>query len=546
MKTRLLISALFLTMSFLYAQNVQFRIGSNFPFRGHEINMQMVFPILRQTGVKSIRQMTYSDVAWKEIEPEDDQWNFLYSDSSIFNGLGITAVPTLYGISAGVQDSVGLQVPWQACQTPGCGWHFSDSVVTKDYVTTLINRYKTGTKYWEVSNEMDTKTRYPAGLPTPIFSDFLKMNYRWIKEIDNEAQVLLPGLVGTYGFPLDEYTWLKDLLELGGGEAFDIMNYHDYNSWWTLPVHFDSVKAILERYGYGEKPIWVTESSVSSDPNVSITPDYASFDEQAADVWRRSAVLFASGAEVFFWHSFWSGGGEWKEFGLLNAFGKKKKSFYSFKLLVEEIEGFVNAGKISFGEVSNDNENGGDGVWAVKYFFPDYEEKWTLWSPDNQSFNLTGVHSNAVEITTTVPLTITADGEYAEFQIDTLFVNSGEITIQLSGIPVLVKGINVTEIGEEDNFPNEFVLKQNYPNPFGKSASSAGVTTIDFTLPQKSFVRLTLYNELGETVRVLLNEQREAGFNKFSFDASNLSSGVYFYELKTKGFSASKKMLIIN
>ncbi len=102
------------------------------------------------------------------------------------------------------------------------------------------------------------------------------------------------------------------------------------------------------------------------------------------------------------------------------------------------------------------------------------------------------------------------------------------------------------EIKINASVPARFELSQNYPNPFGKSASSAGITTIDFTLPQKSFVRLTLYNELGETVRVLLNEQREAGFNKFSFDASNLSSGVYFYELKTKGFSASKKMLIIN
>lgn len=77
--------------------------------------------------------------------------------------------------------------------------------------------------------------------------------------------------------------------------------------------------------------------------------------------------------------------------------------------------------------------------------------------------------------------------------------------------------------------PLTFALQQNYPNPFNPS------TTIRYTLPEASHVRLSVYNLLGEEIAVLVNEQREAGVYDQRFEASGLPSGTYFYRIEAQG-----------
>jgi hypothetical protein len=91
----------------------------------------------------------------------------------------------------------------------------------------------------------------------------------------------------------------------------------------------------------------------------------------------------------------------------------------------------------------------------------------------------------------------------------------------------------------EVGVPNNFYLSQNYPNPFNPE------TRIDFTLPEKQLISLRIYNTLGELVRELVNEVKEAGSYSVTFDASNLPSGVYIYRLQTSSFSANKKMTLL-
>lgn len=81
-------------------------------------------------------------------------------------------------------------------------------------------------------------------------------------------------------------------------------------------------------------------------------------------------------------------------------------------------------------------------------------------------------------------------------------------------------------------------LLQNYPNPFNPS------TTIKFELPKASDVRLSVFDMLGRDVSVLVNERRDAGVYEVKFDASALSSGVYFYRLLAGEFVQSKKLLL--
>jgi len=97
--------------------------------------------------------------------------------------------------------------------------------------------------------------------------------------------------------------------------------------------------------------------------------------------------------------------------------------------------------------------------------------------------------------------------------------------------------ISVKQISEL--IPNKYELYQNYPNPFNPT------TIIKFAVPKNDFVRLKVYDILGKEVAVLLNGELEAGFYEFTFDASRLSSGMYFYKVETNNFVDTKKMLFI-
>ena len=85
----------------------------------------------------------------------------------------------------------------------------------------------------------------------------------------------------------------------------------------------------------------------------------------------------------------------------------------------------------------------------------------------------------------------------------------------------------------------EFKLLQNHPNPFNPS------TIISFSIPKAGVVKLNVYNILGEVVAELVNENLVAGFHQYQFDASNLTSGIYFYSISASGFREVKKMNLI-
>jgi hypothetical protein len=87
--------------------------------------------------------------------------------------------------------------------------------------------------------------------------------------------------------------------------------------------------------------------------------------------------------------------------------------------------------------------------------------------------------------------------------------------------------------------PNKFILSQNYPNPFNPS------TKIKFALPNSSFAKLVVYDALGRELETLVNEQLNSGTYEVNWIASNYPSGVYFYTLRSNGFSQTNKMLLI-
>jgi hypothetical protein len=91
---------------------------------------------------------------------------------------------------------------------------------------------------------------------------------------------------------------------------------------------------------------------------------------------------------------------------------------------------------------------------------------------------------------------------------------------------------------EQSSAPKEFSLAQNYPNPFNPT------TVINYEQPENGFVTLKIYDILGKEITTLVNEFREAGSYNVEFNASKLSSGLYFYKLQTGSFVSTKKMVL--
>jgi hypothetical protein len=99
--------------------------------------------------------------------------------------------------------------------------------------------------------------------------------------------------------------------------------------------------------------------------------------------------------------------------------------------------------------------------------------------------------------------------------------------------------LTTTGILTNNEIPSGFSLSQNYPNPFNP------VTNIKFSIPVSGIVTLKIYDITGKEVAELVNQNMNPGLYTFDFDASNLSSGAYFYKLSANGFTDVKKMMLV-
>jgi len=126
-----------------------------------------------------------------------------------------------------------------------------------------------------------------------------------------------------------------------------------------------------------------------------------------------------------------------------------------------------------------------------------------------------------------IPVEITATNEDGYSVFDTFSIIADNFT---------------STTNEEDplsDTPCDFVLKQNYPNPFNPT------TTITYGLPQPAEVQLNVYDVLGRRITSLVNQRQNAGFQSITFDATQLSSGMYIYRLEAGDFVQTRKMLLV-
>jgi len=105
---------------------------------------------------------------------------------------------------------------------------------------------------------------------------------------------------------------------------------------------------------------------------------------------------------------------------------------------------------------------------------------------------------------------------------------------------VFVEGkTHLVAVEEEIHEPYNYSLSQNYPNPFNPG------TTIRYSIPTKSNVRLRVYNSIGENIAELVDARQAAGNYEINWDAGNFASGIYFYTLRAGIFTNTKKMMLI-
>ena len=163
-------------------------------------------------------------------------------------------------------------------------------------------------------------------------------------------------------------------------------------------------------------------------------------------------------------------------------------------------------------------------------------------SPDGQSFTI------IFNETKTIPQTITLEPNWdADSLSVVIFVQSiGSRTVYQSET-ISYDELNVSGIENKNSSAINFKLEQNYPNPFNPS------TAIRFSIPsvitsgakQSQLVTLKVYDILGNEIATLVNEAKPAGSYEVNFDATSLSSGIYFYAIKAGSFIETKKMILL-
>ena len=196
--------------------------------------------------------------------------------------------------------------------------------------------------------------------------------------------------------------------------------------------------------------------------------------------------------------------------------------------------GWPNADSIRTIKLYDNGTNGditaGDNIWSKDITFPQYSPlriqykygaNWGLDSNGGGNDNENGVGADHF-------IDLTSD--LVSATVENVFGTMG--THPLVNI--------VTDVKElQTGTPVAYELSQNYPNPFNPS------TQIRFAIPEAGMVNIKVFNTLGQEITTLVSDYRSAGSYEVDFNASNLTSGIYFYTITTNNFSETRKMMLL-
>lgn len=393
----------------------------------------VIFDDFEELGVDAYRQFIKADLLWNVVEPLDDEWDFEYADQVIPNA-DFEPIVTLFSL----QYASGTP-PWASGPEE---FQRELGPEAKDYLATVIDRYGEHVKYWEIGNEMDhwraadplpegqePATQPQQAEPPPIMPEggytpdeqgvFLAQVAEFIRERDEDAVIVMPGMGGLSSYTLD--TWLAGVLAGGGSDWFDIVNYHHYGDWHGYSGQRDVLEAFLVIHELEEKPVWLTETGATASPTLMLRTDYPNSPaSQAADVFRRIIQAFGHGDDFVAWHTYVGSpnmpDNAWRLYGLRDSEGQKMPSYDAFKLLSDELIPFESVELLSQAIT---------GVNAYRVATEEGEEKYVVWGE--------GVYQIPEGVSEMVSVVPPQTGVYVWQPIPV------DGVLQLTDVPVLLK-----------------------------------------------------------------------------------------------------------
>ena len=406
-------------------------------------------PHFKELGIKWARlhPLIFGTFGWSGVNPDHDGKNLDFSRQDalvkLAQGNNIYLLPCI--------SPLPTQEEMLFAQT----YIPQDKEAYSSYIKQLIERYdgdgkddmpglKYPIKYWQVENEPDLhnivrRQRGNANFSNPEeYFEVLKLTYQAVKEADTEAKVML-NVVGIGQDKGDaSVNYLKKLEELGAKDYYDIFSYHVYPDSYDISVLRDALQNFKQFTG--NKPIWITESGITSKMTVGKFKD-ASERKQAAWVIKHYIFHRANGVGKIVWLSLTDMSPNipediFKYSGLLTfKYSAPKLSYYTYKKMVEVLEGS------DWDNIQKVQES--DGVYIYK-FTKSGKPIWVAWNDNTaeKQITISGIVSNSVKITEAVPKYQTGKEvtDYsAAFNTETKSVANGKIMITLKDKPVFVE-----------------------------------------------------------------------------------------------------------
>ena len=236
------------------------------------------FALMNRTGIRWVR----SDYDWARVEPQRGKWDFSHLDQlqAEADRAGIHILPIL-----------AYDVKWA---TPA--WKHPDA--WGEYVRRLVIRYGKKLRCWEVWNEQNSVGFWKDAVNGENYVKLLRRTWEEIKKIDPELQVVYGG---TAGVPFE---FIGETLRAGAANWFDAMNIHPYHRNGTpenLIPQLKELRALMTRYGAGNKPIWISEVgwSTAETPVIHQKAIPAALQRAGIDAGRTAAAVIDDPANGF-------------------------------------------------------------------------------------------------------------------------------------------------------------------------------------------------------------------------------------------------------
>ena len=209
-----------------------------------------------------------------------------------------------------------------------------------DYVTAVMTRYKGKFPYWSVWNEPNLAQFWSPEPDPVVYTRLLKKVAEAARKADPDTRLCAPV---TAPLPRWDKKFIEAVYRNGGKDYFDVFDYHYYRNnppEEEVPRELDEIRALMHRYGDDHKPIWISETGVSS----PITLKPKSYSTQAELIARNHLLCYASGVKriLYFDLQNWMDDSSqpWDGcLGLVQANGEKKPSFYAYQTLIKELDG---------------------------------------------------------------------------------------------------------------------------------------------------------------------------------------------------------------